>query len=126
MVSKERRGGKSGKKLVFRRTWQVIKWGYPIKFLIKPVHPPKFTRDYMEGYISGVFTGDGCVKHYQSKRSYFVRLALKDTEAIERVVLFMEKLGVKEMPKVKLHKMNTSILRKIEFWNKKCTTLWRI
>jgi len=40
--------GKEGRAIVFRRTWQVVKWGHPIKALIKPIEPPKFVENYMK------------------------------------------------------------------------------
>jgi len=111
-------GGDEGEKLVFRKTRQVSKWGYPLKFISEPTPPPKFTIEYMEGYLAGIFTGDGSIHYYPHKRSFFTRLAMKDLESLIRSVKFLNKLGIRKDLKILLHKTETSTLRKIESWSK--------
>ncbi|RLG04189.1 MAG: hypothetical protein DRN54_01655 [Thaumarchaeota archaeon] len=110
--------GDEGRKLVFRTTSEISRWGYPIKFLAKPVAPPEQTPEYMRGYIAGVFVGDGSLHYYEDKRSFFTRLAMKDLEALIRSVKFLRRLGIKANLRILMHKTETSILKKIESWSR--------
>ena len=110
--------GDEGRKLVFRTTSEICRWGYPIKFLAKPVAPPEQIPEYMRGYIAGVFVGDGSLHHYEDKRSFFTRLAMKDLEALIRSVKFLRRLGIKANLRILMHKTETSTLKKIESWSR--------
>lgn len=115
---KRRGGGDEGEKLVFRKTRQVAKWGYPLKFISEPIPPPEFTTEYMKGYIAGIFLGDGSIRYYPHKRSFFTRLAMKDSEALTRTIEFLNRLKIGKNLKISTHKTETSILRKIESWSR--------
>lgn len=86
--------GDEGEKLVFRKTRQVSKCGYSLKFISDPTPPPRLTTEYMKGYIAGVFIGDGSICSYPHKRSLLTRLAMKDPEALIRSAKFLSKLGI--------------------------------
>ncbi len=116
----KRGGGKEGSNNVWRKTYQVERWRYPIKFLFKPEEQPKLTEDYMRGYVAGIFIGDGTWDFYKNKRSYFIRIAMKDLEAPMRTFEFLKALGLsKEKSEIRTYKVKTSDLFKIESWSKK-------
>ena len=109
-------GGRTGRHVVWRRTYQIHKYGHPIKFLAIPVLNHLETEDYVRGYISGLFTGDGTSGYYESKRDYFARLAMKDIEAVERFLKYSDMLKIPFDNRVRNHKTNMTILYKVESW----------
>jgi DNA repair photolyase len=62
---------------------------------------PKHDEEYRRGYLTGMIRGDGAIGHYWYRRSsgktyerWIFRLALADSEALERSQSFLEMAGV--------------------------------
>jgi DNA repair photolyase len=65
------------------------------------VAPPKVDDDYRRGYLCGMFRGDGSIGRYVYQRPngaesahYRARLALADSEALDRSSAYLDDLGV--------------------------------
>jgi len=63
--------------------------------------PPKQSLDYRRGYLCGMIRGDGCLRVYHYQRpngaiwhQYTCRLALTDTEALDRTRGYLADVGV--------------------------------
>lgn len=59
-----------------------------------------YSDEYMKGYIIAVYLGDGCMGHYKNGilldeyRNHSCRLAVKDTEIIERVCSYLDHFNI--------------------------------
>ena len=69
------------------------------------------TENYMKGYLSGIFKGDGHIGIAKEKRKGYknhplIRLAITDIEALERTEKYLKNLGLKNIRKRCFRKSN--------------------
>lgn len=67
-----------------------------IKFLIEPTERVRETESYMSSYLQGVTDGDGSHGEYESngQKQYKYRLAMKDSQAIDRAKKYFRHFGI--------------------------------
>lgn len=65
--------------------------GYHLAKPIDVIDSFQTDRDYMEGYLKGIWTGDGTIRKYPED---YATLEMTDVEAIKRAFEFTQKLGL--------------------------------
>lgn len=85
-------------------TTKNLEVGDRLLFSKKPWGTPATSRDYMRGYLFGMTAGDGTARWFplpgatgraeDSRRQIYWRVALKDSEPLERIVAYLDALEI--------------------------------